>query len=51
MCIRDSNDTLELRGVEQAKIECAKAHFAAISNSSVTYEVVSTFEQLLELVS
>lgn len=48
---KGSNDTLELRGVEQAKIECAKAHFAAISNSSVTYEVVSTFEQLLELVS
>lgn len=44
-------DTLELRGVEQAKIECAKAHFASINNGSVTYEVVSTCEQLLELVS
>lgn len=48
---KGSNDTLELRGVEQAKIECAKAHFAAISNSSVTYEVVGTFDQLLDLVS
>lgn len=48
---KGNNDTLELRGIEQAKIECAKAHFAAISNSSVTYDVVSTFEQLLELVS
>lgn len=48
---KGNNDTLELRGVEQAKIECAKAHFAAISNSSVTYEVVSTFDQLLDLVS
>lgn len=48
---KGSNDTLELRGIENAKIECAKAHFAAISNSSVTYDVVTTFEQLLELVS
>lgn len=48
---KGSNDTMELRGIENAKIECAKAHFAAISNSSVTYDVVTTFEQLLELVS
>ena len=39
------------RGVEEAKIECAKAHFAAISNSSITYDVVKDFEQLISLVS
>ena len=48
---KGSNDTMELRGVEEAKIQCAKAHFAAISNSSVTYDVVKDFEQLLNLVS
>ena len=47
---KGSNDTLELRGVENAKIECARAHFAAISNSGVTYDVVESFDQLLELV-
>lgn len=47
---KGSNDTLELRGVENAKIECARAHFAAISNSGVTYGVVESFDQLLELV-
>lgn len=48
---KGSNDTMELRGVEEAKIECAKAHFAAISNSSITYDVVKDFEQLISLVS
>ena len=47
---KGSNDTMELRGVENAKIECARAHFAAISNTSVTYDVVSDFAQLLDLV-
>ena len=42
---------MELRGVEEAKIECAKAHFAAISNSSITYDVVTSFEELINLVS
>ena len=45
------NDTMELRGVENAKIACARAHFAAISSESVTYDVVSDFEQLMNLVS
>lgn len=48
---KGSNDTMELRGVEEAKIECAKAHFAAISNSCVTYDVVNSFDQLISLVS
>ncbi len=41
---------MELRGMEEAKIECAKAHFAAISNSN-TYDVVTSFEDLINLVS
>ena len=48
---KGSNDTAELRGVEEAKIECAKAHFAAISNRSVIYNVVTDFDELMNLVS
>lgn len=32
---------------ENAKIEGARAHFAMSSNTSVTYDVVSDFAQLL----
>lgn len=48
---KGSMDPMELRGVEEAKIACAKAHFAAISNDRVTYGVVSSFDQLLNLLS
>ena len=48
---KGNTDTLELRGVENAKIACAKAHFAAISNESVDYDVVDSFEKLMALVS
>lgn len=44
-------DTMELRGVENAKIECAKKHFAAISNGSVVYSVVDNYSTLMQLVS
>lgn len=47
----DLLDSLELRGVEKAKIACAKAHFAAISNQSVTYEVVDSFDKLMQIVT
>ena len=48
---KGNTDTMELRGVEAAKIACAKAHFAAISSESVTYDVVDSFAKLMELVS
>jgi type III restriction enzyme len=38
---------LELRENEKAKIECAKKHFAKISNNEVKYDVVDSFETLL----
>ena len=44
-------DTMELRDVENAKIECAKKHFAAISNGSVVYSVVDNYSTLMQLVS
>lgn len=47
---KGSMDTLELREVEQAKIECARKHFKALSNEQVHYDVVDSYEKLLEIV-
>ena len=48
---KGNSDATELRGVERAKIACAKAHFAAISSESVTYSVVDSFAELMNVVS
>jgi len=42
---------MELRGIEKAKIECAKAHFAVISNESVLYQVVDNYSTLMQIVT
>lgn len=47
---KGSIQSMELRGVEQAKIECARAHFKAISNDSVIYDVVDSYGKLMDLV-
>ena len=44
---KGSLDTMELRGIEDAKIACARKHFAAISNDSVVYDVVDSYESLM----
>jgi type III restriction enzyme len=43
--------SLQFRGVEDAKIACAKKHFASISNGNVKYDVVNSYEKLWEIVS
>ena len=43
-------DRNELRGVEDLKIQCAKAHFATISNDSVVYDVVDSYDKLMQVV-
>ena len=43
-----SMDTMELRGVEAAKIHCAREHFKAISGENVIYDVVDSYQALLE---
>ena len=43
-------DSLELREAESAKIACAREHFRTISTQSVQYDVVDTYEHLLEKV-
>ena len=41
---------MELRKIEEAKIQCAKEHFKAISTDKVKYEVVDNYETLMKLV-
>lgn len=46
-------DTMKLNHItptEQAKIDCAKAHFKAISTDDVVYSVVDSYQALLEKV-
>ena len=47
---KGSLSTLSLRGIESAKIECARRHFKAISNDEVKYDVANTYNDLLEKV-
>lgn len=43
-------NSMELRNVEKAKIDCAKQHFKAISNGLIKYDVVDSYERLMEIV-
>lgn len=45
------NLTLNLKGVENAKIESARQHFKVISNNEVTYDVVDSFEKMMDKLS
>ena len=47
---KGSMDTLELRGIEDAKIHCAREHFKAISEENVVYDVVDSYDALLNKV-
>lgn len=49
---KGSMSSLQLRGVEEAKIECARKFFAQINEAheSVAYDVVDSYAKLLELV-
>lgn len=44
---KGSMKSLDLRPIENAKIECARKHFALISNEEVKYDVVDTYESLM----
>ncbi len=44
-------DSLNLRPIEKAKIECAKKLFNEISTSNVKYHEVDSYQHLLEIVS
>lgn len=43
--------SLQLRDIERLKIHCAREHFKAISSDKVKYDVVNSYEELLNIVS
>lgn len=48
---KGSMSSMELREIEQRKIECARKFFANIASDRVRYEVVDGYSKLMELVS
>lgn len=52
---KGSMSTLQLKGVENAKIECARKFFASLNSKTgmdgVRYDVVDTYDSLLQLVA
>jgi len=44
-------ESLELRGVEEAKIACARKFFGSLEGSEVRYDVVTGFDRLMDLVA
>ena len=47
---KGSMESMELRGVEKAKIACARKLFNDVSTSNVKYGVISKYEQLLDII-
>ena len=47
---KGSMESMELRGVEKAKIACARKLFNDVSTSEVRYDAVNSYEQLLNKV-
>ena len=43
---KGSESMLQLREIERVKIECARRHFASISDSTVKFDVVSSYSSL-----
>lgn len=46
---KGSMDSMELRGIEKAKIACAKKLFNEMSDSAVKYHEADSYEKLLEV--
>ena len=40
---------MELREVEKAKIECARKHFECLCNNTVKYDVVDSYDTLINM--
>ncbi len=47
---KGSMDSMELRQIEKTKIDCARAHFRAVSRENVKYEVIDSYQELMDLV-
>lgn len=48
---KGSMNSMQLRLIEESKIHCAREHFKAISNGEVVYDVVDSYQSLLDLVT
>ena len=47
---KGSMNSMQLRMIEEAKIHCARKHFKSISSDNVVYDVVDSYESLLNKV-
>lgn len=47
---KGSMNSMQLRLIEESKIHCAKEHFKAISGGNVVYDVVDSYQSLLDKV-
>ncbi len=47
---KGSMSSMQLRMIEEAKIHCAREHFRAISTDNVVYDIVDSYESLMEKV-
>jgi hypothetical protein len=47
---KGSMNSMQLRMIEDAKIHCAREHFKAISSGNVVYDVVDSYQSLLNKV-
>ena len=48
---KGSMSSMQLRLIEESKIHCAREHFKAISSGSVVYDVVDSYQSLLNMVT
>ena len=48
---KGSMSSMQLRDIEKGKIHCAKEHFKAISSDNVVYDVVDSYQSLLNIVT
>lgn len=48
---KGSMSSMQLRTIEESKIHCAREHFKAISSDSIVYDVVDSYQSLLDIIN
>ena len=48
---KGSMSSMQLRDIEKGKIHCAREHFKAISSDTVVYDVIDSYQSLLNIVT
>ena len=48
---KGSMSSMQLRDIEKGKIHCAREHFKAISSDNVVYDVIDSYQSLLNIVT